>query len=562
MPVKAKYIKDLPLKRVLDGSESLLVQDLNGTQQAPLEMIVDEIKQNSQEKIREIESELNQTNAQLSDVEKILDDGWINVEVFGVKKYATSQDALKNVAQDNNTAIVNDLLNKGFKLKFGSGYYAFDNQIEIVKITNGIKGIYQNTNLLFPNSKGIVFTKPSYYGRFVLKGLNITSKYHCVDFDNEGGESPNNVYQMDIKDLILDSEQGHCIYGGDNYNNQNHDMRVFETTFYNISVKAPNGSGFYGFNGLGIRFDYCRDYGSIKNVFQNCGGKFVNINTSFAQAEWFLYYDDFAPDNYGVYLEFDNVNIEHLTKGIICSKKTNIHIQTLILKNSSFSPLILNERKLTESPIKVANIKKFILLNSSLSFSSSYFDLNIVKAPIHIIGGGGSLPVYTNFDTSLSFYTEANGLVVELEKTHGLEYSIYDYQWGKNKFQLHEELHAKTLKGCRQRCVLNYNGIKNNFTSDLLYDEIIFKVSSDSSLSWLSMNGIKSSTMITITNDATSTNNITLKHNEGYGNRFFLVNNSPLVLEPGDSASFINRKKSTYNQWEEILTASRLNSLS
>ena len=69
MPVKAKYIKDLPLKRVLDGSESLLVQDLNGTQQAPLGTIVDEIKQNSQEKIREIESELAQTNAQLSKLE-------------------------------------------------------------------------------------------------------------------------------------------------------------------------------------------------------------------------------------------------------------------------------------------------------------------------------------------------------------------------------------------------------------------------------------------------------------------------------------------------------------
>lgn len=70
MPVKAKHIKDLPLKRVLDGSESLLVQDLNGTQQAPLGTIVDEIKQNSQEKIREIESELNQTNAQLSNFNK------------------------------------------------------------------------------------------------------------------------------------------------------------------------------------------------------------------------------------------------------------------------------------------------------------------------------------------------------------------------------------------------------------------------------------------------------------------------------------------------------------
>jgi lysophospholipase L1-like esterase len=70
MPVKAKYIKDLPLKRVLDGSESLLVQDLNGTQQAPLGTIVDEIKQNSQEKIREIESELNQTNTQLSAIKE------------------------------------------------------------------------------------------------------------------------------------------------------------------------------------------------------------------------------------------------------------------------------------------------------------------------------------------------------------------------------------------------------------------------------------------------------------------------------------------------------------
>ena len=67
MPVKAKNIKDLPLKNEFDGSESLLVQDSNGTKQAPLEVIIDEIKQNSQEKIREIESELNQTNAQLSE---------------------------------------------------------------------------------------------------------------------------------------------------------------------------------------------------------------------------------------------------------------------------------------------------------------------------------------------------------------------------------------------------------------------------------------------------------------------------------------------------------------
>ena len=84
MPVKAKYIKDLPLKRVLDGSESLLVQDLNGTQQAPLGTIVDEIKQNSQEKIREIKSELAQTNAQLSS--KMDKDGEIIVSQINKNK--------------------------------------------------------------------------------------------------------------------------------------------------------------------------------------------------------------------------------------------------------------------------------------------------------------------------------------------------------------------------------------------------------------------------------------------------------------------------------------------
>ena len=86
MSVKAKYIKDLPLKRELDGSESLLVQDSNGTKQAPLETIVDEIEQNTQEKIREVESELAQTNAQLllkaNESEVFLRNTGININDF------------------------------------------------------------------------------------------------------------------------------------------------------------------------------------------------------------------------------------------------------------------------------------------------------------------------------------------------------------------------------------------------------------------------------------------------------------------------------------------------
>ena len=67
-PQVAKTIKELPIKHDLDGTEKLIVEDDEATKQAPLGTIVDEIKQNSQEKIREIESELAQTNAQLSDV--------------------------------------------------------------------------------------------------------------------------------------------------------------------------------------------------------------------------------------------------------------------------------------------------------------------------------------------------------------------------------------------------------------------------------------------------------------------------------------------------------------
>lgn len=72
-PQVAKTIKELPVKHGLDGTEKLIVEDNEATKQAPLTTIVDEIKQNSQEKIREIESELAQTNAQLSRIYNVVD---------------------------------------------------------------------------------------------------------------------------------------------------------------------------------------------------------------------------------------------------------------------------------------------------------------------------------------------------------------------------------------------------------------------------------------------------------------------------------------------------------
>ena len=65
-PQVAKTIKELPVKNNLDGTEKLIVEDDEATKQAPLRTIVDEIKQNSQEKIREIESELSRLENQVN----------------------------------------------------------------------------------------------------------------------------------------------------------------------------------------------------------------------------------------------------------------------------------------------------------------------------------------------------------------------------------------------------------------------------------------------------------------------------------------------------------------
>lgn len=136
MPVKAKYIKDLPLKRVLDGSESLLVQDLNGTQQAPLGTIVDEIKQNSQEKIREIESELAQTNAQLS--QKLDKNGIVTMSNMGQDvKEAMTGGSVAVVGKD--TVLSENIVN-GQVTREKTNFYQYSLEGNLVNELSVIKG--------------------------------------------------------------------------------------------------------------------------------------------------------------------------------------------------------------------------------------------------------------------------------------------------------------------------------------------------------------------------------------------------------------------------------------
>lgn len=100
-PQVTKTIKELPIKHGLDGTEKLIVEDNEATKQAPLGTIVDEIKQNSQEKIREIESELAQTNAQLSENANMLI-GNMNLTNIFKSKYIALTFTAKSI-DDSNT---------------------------------------------------------------------------------------------------------------------------------------------------------------------------------------------------------------------------------------------------------------------------------------------------------------------------------------------------------------------------------------------------------------------------------------------------------------------------
>ena len=55
MAVKAKYIKDLPLKENLEGTDSLILQDDEGTKRSTVEAIGGKIAKEANKRVDELE---------------------------------------------------------------------------------------------------------------------------------------------------------------------------------------------------------------------------------------------------------------------------------------------------------------------------------------------------------------------------------------------------------------------------------------------------------------------------------------------------------------------------
>lgn len=64
----SKYIKDLPNKEAIDGQESVLIQDQEGTKNVNMKVLLDDI--NSRTNLADIQNQITETNTQLSDLKE------------------------------------------------------------------------------------------------------------------------------------------------------------------------------------------------------------------------------------------------------------------------------------------------------------------------------------------------------------------------------------------------------------------------------------------------------------------------------------------------------------
>lgn len=226
-PQVAKTIKELPVKNNLDGTEKLIVEDNEATKQAPLTTIVDEIKQNSQEKIREIESELAQTNAQLSTFGKQITGGSLN-----------DYDLLNQAINENDVVIISGVLNINKKITISN------KESVTLKFADG-GGIKHGLHTLFEfnNVKRVIVENGVFTGDYIST------------------QPSNNEFLIDIKGTI-GTPLDEVLISGVKFINQNEVINVYRSN--KVVVKDCYFDNIYAF---GVSDIFCKNVSIENNYF-------------------------------------------------------------------------------------------------------------------------------------------------------------------------------------------------------------------------------------------------------------------------------------------------------
>lgn len=489
--------------------------------------------------------------------------GYIFVDSLpGIIKYNTLQEAQENYTTSKNSEILTPYIRNNKGIVFGQGFYPFENylplsgNIEIYSLGGG-------GNLIFPNSDGFNFDREGYYQDMHIHHLNIESKNICINFKGDNVTYPNNVYDSKFEFLRLKSYEKTCVYAGDNKNVASNGQLTFHLEFDHVRVSARE-YGFYGLGKLNTVFREITDYDTIDVVFYNCEGIFINCNTTYAHANWFLYCDEDLPDYYGYMYDFKNCNFEDFRKGIMYFDSSNTGIRQLTMDNCTAyidpeGDVILSKHPITFKTNSISNIDfrgfKEITFKNGKVWSEVY---NMPESTLCV-----KTLVKEDLKTCLGDFTV---LFLNDNSIHNMSLNqiMYTSSVGNsNKTKLHyQELSCDAYDGGRinKFYTLDLSQAKNvNLKFEpIIYDGIILtNASSDTNLQYIYLNEVSKNNqngkIFTIINN--SGHNITISANSGYNTRFIFENGGDsLVLGNGQCSSYISINSNNLIYFKELIT--------
>ena len=372
-----------------------------------------------------------------------------NAEILGLHGYATEALARADASgySANNTTVLQTALNSGKIVIIGMGFYPIADEVSL-PLSFTIKGINKyDSCFVFPESRGFVFDRAGYYSNFAFEDFSIISHGSCITARNGTNRPvPENIYQGTFSRLYLKCETENCVESSYMNRGAVGNQLYFEIKFDEITVTALEGDGFVDIFGLGIVFSKCNDRSSIRYVFRNCTGKWVDVNITFAGAEYFLYFDD----SFGAYtnsLEFYDCNSETTQKGFIGYDESNRlwGIQTLLMINQGISAIGTNRQY---PMVNLPRVERIISVGGEYSSYPSRYDTSVVKAVFHIWEKPSS---YNIFDKELDEYITRFSYVCKNDRIISFNNKLTTYTDGGYYLNVpkHEQIEASLIYGQR-----------------------------------------------------------------------------------------------------------------
>lgn len=355
-----------------------------------LDSIMDEIKQNSQEKIREIESELAQTNAQLSEVDKKdINRRIIYVDDFGAKGDGSDdtiaiKKAVEHLAwQINSDATTPQELNSGGILKFTEGNYKFDDVVLPMGTRVEGEGMW--------NTRITNFTKGKSAFKLERQTISNHGAHACI-FSNLNiyGGTHNNDIDLAIPVISYDSLTSVMfeqiwIIGAFPIKVANCTEVMFESCIFDESIRH-----LYLFNCNNVNINNLQCYRSVQQslVIKNCNR--INIDTV-----------NFIALEGGGLLITDSSDIN--IGSIICSlkKEANIYSDSLPIKiqncdSVNINSLIVDGKddrqivdlrsvdKLNINHLNVKNGYSGVVIDNSTAYISNVYVDNVTTSSVRV----------------------------------------------------------------------------------------------------------------------------------------------------------------------------------